>query len=625
MEAAVAAHRDGRLVEAEAIYRRVLAEPKPPPRAALNLGAILLGRRAWAEAESCFAAVLRIQPDHPQAWDLWINALIGAGRFEDAERAVSGRGDGTGVAAEARLRRHWAAALGEQRLFEAAEAQLRRVCDLAGDADSHNDLGRLLLSARRPGEALLAFQAGLDIEPEHLPTLINQGSAYRLQGRHADAEAAYRRALALDPTNEAAVRNLVAHLNVQGQAEAARAVEDAAKALGADLGGSDLARGAVLLTSGRYEAATTAFELALSRGGDRYEALTQLGVAKAALGDHAAGLLSLDSAVGMAPDEPFARYRRAFVRLAIHDFEGGWPDYEHRWREQTFLEDSVGAPPAIRDRLKLSPRPQDLAGRRVLVIGEQGAGDQIMFASMLPDLARAAAAVSCRCDDRLVALFGHSFPGVDVGGSGAASAAARAADIIVPLGSLGHAYRNRLEDFPASSYLRPRDAVVARWAERLGPRRTHRRIGISWRGGTSRSRTHERSVPLERLGALLDLPDCEFVSLQYGDVEADLAAVNAGRANPVRHFPSADIDDFEDLAGLMANLDLVVSVQTALVHLAGALGVTALVMIPRRAEWRYGARGTTMPWYGSVRLFRQDQQGDWNPVIARIRDAILED
>ena len=121
---------------------------------------------------------------------------------------------------------------------------------------------------------------------------------------------------------------------------------------------------------------------------------------------------------------------------------------------------------------------------------------------------------------------------------------------------------------------------------------------------------------------MLDVADCEFVNLQYGDVGQEVAAANAGRANPIRLFPRAEIDDFEDLAGLTANLDAVVSVQTSLVHLAGALGQTCLALLPHRAEWRYTGSGETMPWYRSVRLLRQAEPGAWGPVIAQAGAAL---
>jgi hypothetical protein len=163
---------------------------------------------------------------------------------------------------------------------------------------------------------------------------------------------------------------------------------------------------------------------------------------------------------------------------------------------------------------------------------------------------------------------------------------------------------------------------VARWAERLGPADGRRRVGVSWRGGIDRTGRGARSMDLAQLRPLFDLPGCEFVSLQYGDVAGEVAAANAGLVSPIRVFPAADIDDFDDLAGLVRNLDLVVSVQTALVHLTGALGAPGLVMVPAMAEWRYGAHGATMPWYGSLRLFRQGEDADWAPVVeAVVREA----
>ncbi len=123
---------------------------------------------------------------------------------------------------------------------------------------------------------------------------------------------------------------------------------------------------------------------------------------------------------------------------------------------------------------------------------------------------------------------------------------------------------------------------------------------------------------------MLDLPGCQFVSLQYGDVADELAAFNARRSAPIESFPAAEIADFQELAGLTANLDLVISVQTAAVHLAGAIGVECLTLVPRNPEWRYMAEGETLPWYGSVRLFRQREAGRWDEAVGAVAaDLVL--
>jgi ADP-heptose:LPS heptosyltransferase len=132
------------------------------------------------------------------------------------------------------------------------------------------------------------------------------------------------------------------------------------------------------------------------------------------------------------------------------------------------------------------------------------------------------------------------------------------------------------------------------------------------------TRTHARSLSLEQLAPVLDLAHCEFVSLQYGDVTAELAAAPVS----IRAFPAAEIDDFEELAALAGELDVVVSVQTALVHLCGAIGQTCLTQIPHNPEWRYTASGSNMPWYRSVQTFRQTEPGDWAPVVAQAADAL---
>jgi hypothetical protein len=194
-------------------------------------------------------------------------------------------------------------------------------------------------------------------------------------------------------------------------------------------------------------------------------------------------------------------------------------------------------------------------------------------------------------------------------------------DKILAMGSLGRLYRNRIEDFPGEPFLAPRPAVRAAWAARLGPKPSGLRIGFSWRGGTDRSGGSRRSLTLEQLAPLFSLPDCEFVNLQYGDTRDELAAAGV-LASAVRSFPPAEMEDFEDLAAIVAELDVVVSVQTALVHLCGAIGQECLTMVPHAPEWRYGLEGSTMPWYRSVRLFRQPEPGAWEPVIREVTDVI---
>ena len=159
---------------------------------------------------------------------------------------------------------------------------------------------------------------------------------------------------------------------------------------------------------------------------------------------------------------------------------------------------------------------------------------------------------------------------------------------------------------------------TARWRERLRSLGNGPKIGISWRGGAMPTRRNLRSIPLAELQPLLARRDSVYVSLQYGPCEAELDALRAQeQCAPVRHFREA-IDDYEETVALVAALDLVISVQTAVVHLAGALGRPTWVLVPAAPEWRYLAEGDRLPWYASVRLFRQDRLRDWGPIIARV-------
>lgn len=318
--------------------------------------------------------------------------------------------------------------------------------------------------------------------------------------------------------------------------------------------------------------------------------------------------------------EAAQRFQRGLGRLALGDFAGGWDDYEERWGSERFLAESRGwVPPALVPELTLRPTAGDLAGRRILLLGEQGAGDQVMFASALPDLLASAASVFCVCEPRLVRLFSAAFPQAVFKGPKEAVVDSDEIDRVVAIGSLGAAYRRDPASFPGTPYLAPRDEVRARWAARLGPKPEGLRIGISWQGGAATTRREDRSLPLAALAPILDLPGCEIVSLQHGDVAEALAQRPA-----VRAFPPQDVHDFEELAGLVAGCDVVVSVQNSLVHLAGALGVPCLALVPHAAEWRYMARGEAMAWYRSVRLYRQPAPGDWTPVVREVAAALAE-
>lgn len=555
---AVGHHRAGRIPEAEGMYGEILKAAPRHPRVSHNLGAIYLQRKQFDQALPLMKVAAEGDSDGQQMWIGYGHALLGAEHFEAAEALVSARASRTPEATALALR-----------LRQAWGVHLMA----AGDLD----------------RAEAQFQAALELAPENAQTHAYLGSIRLSQGKVNAAVVNLRRAVELDPNNIRALINLSGGLSGQGHVEEAIMV----------------------------------CRRALALEPDNAAALQNLGVALAASGQQLEGLLALDRAVELEPEVPLRSFSRALVRLAAGDFAGGWRDYEARWRTQSFAYRSTTSMTArLQERLNLDSNARTLASARVLLVAEQGIGDQLMFASMIPDLARVASHVTLICEPQLVRLFAHSFPGLTVLSHLDAEMDLSSFDVVLAPGSLGRIFRNRLEDFPGAPYLKPDREALARWAARLGSRPSGPRIGVSWRGGTEATRISERSVTLEQLIPVFDLPGCEVISLQYGDPRPEIAAFNEGRGSKIRVFPPEDLKDVEDLAGLIEELDVVVSVQTAVVHLAGALGKDCLAMLPANPEWRYAAPGSAMPWYGSVRLLRQTSSGDWESVVTGVVEAL---
>lgn len=457
--------------------------------------------------------------------------------------------------------------------------------------------------------------------PSDVGALATRGATFMRAGDMAAAEACLRQADALSPGHPVIVHNLGLALLQQDRPREALAFAERTLAGTPDHLEALVLQGEALLACGQAADALAKLEAAARRAPSPGVA-AKVARARHAVGDLAGALEILDTWLASHPGDALLTYWRGVVRLHAGDFAGGWVDYEARWRNDLFVSQSAGrAKGSVARMLAEAAPPETLAGRRVLLIGEQGFGDQLMFSSMIPDLAREATSVTCVVDRRLVRLLAQSFPTVRVVGPGEAITRGEA-DVVLGMGSLGRYYRRDRRAFGGGPpYLAASEATKARWAERLGPRRKLR-VGLSWRGGTVSTRRSERSLALAALAPILALAGCDFVSLQYGDPRDEVREAEAAMGVAIRCFAPEDVADLDDLAGVIANLDVVVSVQTAVAHLCGATGAPCLVMTPRHAEWRYGAAGASMPWYGSIELFRQADAGDWAPVIEAVRTAL---
>lgn len=577
-------HQAGDLAGAVALYDRALQISPTHAPAHHARGAALLGLGRAAEALDAFDAAIAVRPD-------WLDPRLNRG---------------------AALRR-----LG--RLDEALAAYDAVIRAGADTAALRSNRGNVLMDLGRPADALADFEAALAQQPDMPLAHNNRGNALLSLARPAEALACFDAALALKSDYPTAHYNRgVALMDLERPAEALEAF-DAAIAVAPGYAEAHNNRGHALLELRRHDAALASFKAAIALVPNPTDFETNYRSVLRRIGQVDAALADADAALVRNPQSPDARFSRSLALLTLGRFEEGWADYEHRWDAKPFLDASAGAVPvALRPRLTRWPRVADLTGRRILLVAEQGVGDIIMFASMIPDLAAIAAQVTFACEPRLQRLFAASFPDMPLIDPADAVRAADGFDAVLPIGGLGRLFRNRRQDFPGRPYLAPAAATRALWAERLGPKAAPLRIGVSWRGGVRGTGRSDRSLTLAELAQPLHAAGHELVSLQYGDVADEVAAAGV----PVRLFPRADTDDFADLAGLVLGLDAVVSVQTALVHLCGALGARVLVMVPFAPEWRYASEASTLPWYASVTLFRQGPDRAWAPVLDQVVAAL---
>lgn len=333
-------------------------------------------------------------------------------------------------------------------------------------------------------------------------------------------------------------------------------------------------------------------------------------------------ILVCDRLLAANPELHEARLNRALAKLKLGRFAEAWTDYEAR---KLARGNYIARPFTFREW-----QGEPLTGKTLLVYAEQGLGDEIMFASCLPEIIARAGECILECSPRLEGLMRRSFPAQSVHAADQSDAdpdwLARVGrvDFQVATGSLPRFFRRAATDFPQhGGYLRADPARVGQWRQRLSKLGGVIRVGVSWKGGSPSTRGQLRSLALAELLPILRNKDAVFVSLQYGASGTEREALLQAGGVRVHHWQEA-IDDYDETAALVSALDLVISVQTAVVHLAGALGKPVWVMVPAVAEWRYLQSGDTMPWYPSVRLFRQSRADDWKPVIDSITTELAQ-
>jgi tetratricopeptide (TPR) repeat protein len=305
-----------------------------------------------------------------------------------------------------------------------------------------------------------------------------------------------------------------------------------------------------------------------------------------------------------------------FAQLARHEWAEGWRNYRN----------TIGSDWRKKIRYKDEPEWDGSPGKTVVVYADQGIGDEISFASMIPDAAKLCQKLILDCDGRLERLFRRSFPGVKVYGTkistqGKWAKEDRDIDASLSIGQLGEFVRTKAEDFDGKPYLVPCPIRVAQWRAHFVAHRPV--IGIAWTGGVAHTNARNRRVSLNDLLPVLSL-DASFVSLQYKDAAEEIAAFK--REHPgisLEQYRWATLtDDYDDTAALVAACDYVLCIQTAVARTAGALGVPCDVLLPTQSNWFYSNEGETVPWHESIRIIRQQRPGTWAREIESAAERI---
>ena len=480
-----------------------------------------------------------------------------------------------------------------------------------------NNLGNALRSQGRLDEAIARYGEAVHLNPDYAEALCNLAVALTEQGKHDEAAAHYTEVLRIDPDNGTALANLGTVLMRLGRLDEAIARYTEALRIDPDNGTVLTSLGGALIQLERVDEAIARYTEALRIGSDPAGGHYNLGNALKARGRLDEALAHYTEALRIDPGRADIHGTDGLARLLVGDFKSGWEKYEWRWRVER-EEKPRGYPQPLWNGAPL-------ASGRLLAWGEQGVGDEIQFAGLIPDLIRRGVDVVLGCEPRLQPLFARSFPLVSVVGHSPAakSEAPPFPDIAahIPTGSLPRYLRRSEADFRATTSPYLIAAPESRAYFRGRYRRDGLAVGIAWYSG-SPVNGKQRSLTLVRLAPLFATPNVHWVCLQYG--AADLLAAEAAQA-AIDLIIDPEVDQLVDLdrfAAQVSALDLVITIDNATAHMAGALGVPTWVMVPYVPDWRWRLNREDSPWYPTVRLFRQPALGDWDTVVRDVAQVL---
>jgi tetratricopeptide (TPR) repeat protein len=570
----VALGAQGRVDEGIETLLESLRQDRRQPDCLFNLGNLWLQKGSFANAAACYGDALALDQKMSDAWANLALARQGQGAIDQARMA-------------------WQKSLQYQPRNSGVWLRL---------AQSYHD-------ARQLNEAEAVYRAGSGHNPRDASLACNLGNVLRELHRDAEAAECYRRATGIDPNSHEAWNNLGVALQGQGLVSEAVVAFEKSVAIKPDYAEAFSNLGPALQRLNRVEEAIATCQRALELHPDHDGAWVNLGNALLAANRVLEAAKAYAKAEQLKPDNATAKKNEGIARLLSGDLARGFELFEARWNEPEFLAGK---------RHFVCPRwtgGEPLEGRSLLLHLEQGLGDAIQFARYVPLLARRGARVFLESPAALIELF-EDLPGV--AGLVRRGDPLPATDYHCPLLSVAHAMGTALADIPSpGAYLQPKPDRVQAWKPLVdgisGPK-----IGVVWSGNPNHKNDHNRSIPFSFFRRLFESIPARFVSLQM-EVKAEEQADVADTAN-LRH-PCLTESDFAVTAGLVQQLDLVVTVDSSVAHLAGALGRPVWILLPYAPDWRWLLKTDRSPWYPSARLFRQPRTGDW---LAVVDDVVAE-
>jgi tetratricopeptide (TPR) repeat protein len=494
--------------------------------------------------------------------------------------------------------------------YDALAAARQLVVRFPDYPEAHNNLGSALVRLGHCEEALAYYNKAIALRPDYDEAYYNHGVAMQSLGRYKEAASSYRRTIELQPDYVEAYNQLGAALASLERFDEALASYDHAIELDPEYEEAFYNRGVALQTIERYEEAVVSYDRAIALRPDYPEALKNRGMVLQAIARYGEALADYDSALALRPDHAPTHFSKGACLLLSGDLAHGWQEYEWRLRL-----------PEMQQGWREFPQPfwrgeEPIAGKTILVHAEQGLGDTIQFCRLVAPLAARGALVVLEVPRPLGRLL-VSFPGTVqtlVRGDPLPPF-----DLHCPLLSLPAALGTTFETIPPAPYVATEPGLAAVWRRRLEAL-PGLRVGVVWAGGPGMGTDSRRSMTLDRLAPLTAVSGVSFVSLQKGLAAAE---VLERRGAPLYDF-TEELEDFADTAALVAGLDLVISVDTSVAHLAGAMGKPLWLLARFDACWRWLRGRDDSPWYPTARLFRQVSPGDWGSALSRVAAALRD-